>query len=79
MLMPTFLQMSQRYVPVTAEVAGRGLKNKKVWEKKREGKIKCVVKSLASALLSLTYIKILKKIIYARVEKGAGTSALGKV
>lgn len=78
MLMPTFLQMSQRYVPVTAEVAEGVEKSKRNGEKKRGGGIKCVVKSLASALLSLMY-KNPEEIIYARVEKGAGKSALGKV
>lgn len=67
MLMPTFLQMSQRYVLVTVEWQ-KGVKIKR--NKKKKG-IKCTEKPLASWLLSLIYEKFLKIIKQERcLSKG---------
>lgn len=69
MLMPTFLQMSQRYVLVTG--VAEGGENKKESKKKKEKGIKCTEKSLASWLLSLIYERFLKIIKQERcLSKG---------
>lgn len=84
MLMPTFLQMSQRYVLVTVEWQ-KGVKIKRNQKKKEKG-IKCTEKSLASWLLSLIYERFLKIIKQERCLSkgrsnlelpGAGSSITG--
>lgn len=78
MLIATFLQMSQRYVPVTVEWQREGVKKK--WNQKG---IKCTEKSSASWPPSLIYNQPgggEKEMIHLHVARGkGGRGALLKV